>query len=297
MLERAFDVADRHRRPVPGVHGGEHPRPVHAGASARPTRRRPTSSARWRLPVRGQRRLPPADRRRDRALPRHARRDRGGAAPRLPDAKADLDHPLAQAGARPLGRRPRGGRRAGRAHAADQPADRQPLGRVGVAPAAARVCAAARRARARRSSSSTQRWPSSSTAARRTSSSGCGPISPAALAEIGRVQEARVHVDRCRTILDGGEDWRARAGMAAIAEAIVLAARGAGVGRRARLRRRAGACSRATASPATRPTSSISGAARSPRPSGSTRPAAILRQHGAGELWLQRVAADRRRFG
>jgi ATP/maltotriose-dependent transcriptional regulator MalT len=42
-------------------------------------------------------------------------------------------------------------------------------------------------------------------------------------AERGYVDEARVHVDRCREILSGGEDWRGRAGHVALAEAVVLA--------------------------------------------------------------------------
>jgi DNA-binding SARP family transcriptional activator/tetratricopeptide (TPR) repeat protein len=43
-----------------------------------------------------------------------------------------------------------------------------------------------------------------------------------ALAETGRTDEARVHVDRCREIVAGGEDWRGRRGIAHLAEAVVL---------------------------------------------------------------------------
>jgi tetratricopeptide (TPR) repeat protein len=41
-------------------------------------------------------------------------------------------------------------------------------------------------------------------------------------ARTGRLDEARVHVDRCREIVDGGEDWRGRRGIADLAEAVVL---------------------------------------------------------------------------
>jgi len=47
-----------------------------------------------------------------------------------------------------------------------------------------------------------------------------------ALAERGRVAEAREQVDRCRAIVDGGEDWRGRAGVVALADAVVLAHEG-----------------------------------------------------------------------
>jgi tetratricopeptide (TPR) repeat protein len=43
-------------------------------------------------------------------------------------------------------------------------------------------------------------------------------------AETGRVEDARAHVERCREIVDRGEDWRGRHGIAMVAEAVVLAA-------------------------------------------------------------------------
>ena len=43
-----------------------------------------------------------------------------------------------------------------------------------------------------------------------------------ALAELGRVDEARTHVERCGEILDGGEDWRGRHATAGVAEAVLL---------------------------------------------------------------------------
>ncbi len=41
-------------------------------------------------------------------------------------------------------------------------------------------------------------------------------------ADSGQLEEARVHVERCRDIIGGGENWRGRAGHAALAEAVVL---------------------------------------------------------------------------
>ena len=45
-----------------------------------------------------------------------------------------------------------------------------------------------------------------------------------ARAEIGQVDEARRHVERCKDIMSNGEDWRGRGGNVAVAEASVLAA-------------------------------------------------------------------------
>ena len=42
-------------------------------------------------------------------------------------------------------------------------------------------------------------------------------------AERGRLDGARRHVERCREIMSAGEDWRGKAGHAAVAEAVVLA--------------------------------------------------------------------------
>ena len=47
-----------------------------------------------------------------------------------------------------------------------------------------------------------------------------------ALAESGRIAEAREHADRCREVIDGGEDWRGRAGVVAVAEGVVLSGEG-----------------------------------------------------------------------
>jgi tetratricopeptide (TPR) repeat protein len=44
--------------------------------------------------------------------------------------------------------------------------------------------------------------------------------------ETGRVDQARAAVERCRAIVERGEDWRGRGGVAMVAEAAVLAAEG-----------------------------------------------------------------------
>jgi tetratricopeptide (TPR) repeat protein len=47
-----------------------------------------------------------------------------------------------------------------------------------------------------------------------------------ALAETGRVAEARAHADRCATIITAGEDWYGRRGIVEVAEAVVLSFEG-----------------------------------------------------------------------
>jgi tetratricopeptide (TPR) repeat protein len=47
-----------------------------------------------------------------------------------------------------------------------------------------------------------------------------------ALAETGRPDDARVHVERCHEILTDGEDWRGRRGVVDLAEAVVLSFEG-----------------------------------------------------------------------
>ena len=47
-----------------------------------------------------------------------------------------------------------------------------------------------------------------------------------ALVALGRTGTAREHVDRCREIFAGGEDWRGRLATAGIAEAVVLSVEG-----------------------------------------------------------------------
>ena len=72
------------------------------------------------------------------------------AAPAAPRRDRELDHAFARPRARPVGRGPRGRRAAGRGDARHQPPDREPLGRLGIAPARCPRARAARRARRRR---------------------------------------------------------------------------------------------------------------------------------------------------
>ncbi|MET0684966.1 MAG: AAA family ATPase [Solirubrobacteraceae bacterium] len=116
-----------------------------------------------------------------------------------------------------------------------------------------------------------------------------------ALADAGRAAEAREHADRCREIVARGEDWRGRAGVVGLAEAVVLAGEGrqddAGttfaaarevlrahrlVGEEADLLHQWGRLLDA--------------------PERLDEAAALYREHGAGALWLERVDADRRRL-
>ena len=115
-----------------------------------------------------------------------------------------------------------------------------------------------------------------------------------ALAELGRVAEAREHADRCLEIVAGGEDWRGRAGGVALADAMVLAREG----RPDEAERAFGAALEVL---------------RAHRLAGDEADALHqwgrllevperldeaeerYRACGAGALWLDRVAADRRR--
>ena len=47
-----------------------------------------------------------------------------------------------------------------------------------------------------------------------------------ACAHTDRLDQARVHIDRCRELAGNGEDWRGRAGTVAVAEAVVLSCEG-----------------------------------------------------------------------
>ena len=142
----------RRRRPppaaVPRLHGHEHPRPVHLG-HRRARRRAGALRAAAAAAVRRRRRQPPPVARRARALPRLARRA-GGGPPAAARGDRELDHAFARADHGPLGRQPRRGRAAGGGDARHQPPDREPLGRLGLAPARRARARAARRARRRR---------------------------------------------------------------------------------------------------------------------------------------------------
>ncbi len=124
-----------------------------------------------------------------------------------------------------------------------------------------------------------------------------------ALAEAGRVDEARVHVDRCVAIMAEGEDWRGRRGTATLAEGVALSFEGrhdqadARFGealetlRRFRLRGEEADClhqrglAQARAGDRSRAADSLAAAA------------GIYEQHGAGSAWLERVERDARILG
>ena len=114
-----------------------------------------------------------------------------------------------------------------------------------------------------------------------------------ALAEAGRVDEAREHADRCRAILSGGEDWRGRAGTIAIAEAVVLAHEG-----RAADAERVFAEGRAVLGRHGLPVDEADLLHQWGRLLAKAErldeAAELYRRHRAGRLWLERVAADQR---
>ena len=119
------------------------------------------------------------------------------------------------------------------------------------------------------------------------------------LADSGHLGEARVHVERCREIVAGGENWRGRAGHAALAEAVVLGyenrmddarlrfGEALAIFERQRLR-----CDQADA---------LHQWGRALSRAGDRATAAekldsaleIYRARGAGSVWLDRVHADR----
>jgi ATP/maltotriose-dependent transcriptional regulator MalT len=81
-------------------------------------------------------------------------------------------------------------------------------------------------------------------------------------AETGRVEDARAHVERCRAIMDRGEDWRGRHGIAAVAEAVVLSVEERPAEADARFGADTRSCS-STGSRASRRSACTSGVARS----------------------------------
>jgi tetratricopeptide (TPR) repeat protein len=115
------------------------------------------------------------------------------------------------------------------------------------------------------------------------------------LAELGRVEEAGEHIDRCRAIVSAGEDWRGRSGVVALAEGAVLAhegrpadahrvfAEGRAVLERHRLRGEAAELLHQWGR-------------LLEIPERLDESAELYRRHHAGRLWLERVEADRRRI-
>jgi DNA-binding SARP family transcriptional activator/tetratricopeptide (TPR) repeat protein len=115
------------------------------------------------------------------------------------------------------------------------------------------------------------------------------------LTELGRVEEAREHADCCSAILDGGEDWRGRAGVIAIAEAVVLAHEG-----RAADAERVFAEGRVVLERHGLPGDEADLLHQWGRllgaPERLDEAAELYRRHHAGRVWLDRVAADRRQL-
>ena len=115
------------------------------------------------------------------------------------------------------------------------------------------------------------------------------------LAELGRVEEARQHADRCRAIVGAGEDWRGRAGVVALADAVVLAHEGRTVDAervfadgRAVLERHG---LRGEAAELLHQWGRLLSV-----PERLDESAELYRRHHAGRAWLERVEADRRRI-
>jgi DNA-binding SARP family transcriptional activator/tetratricopeptide (TPR) repeat protein len=123
-----------------------------------------------------------------------------------------------------------------------------------------------------------------------------------ACAEGGRLATARAHLERCAELAGNGEDWRARVGQVALAEGVELAFED-------RLDEADVAFNRARASfrryrlPADEAdvlhewgralSRAGEGAAAADKLDEAVE---ILRRHGAGPPWLERVAADRKRL-
>jgi tetratricopeptide (TPR) repeat protein len=116
-----------------------------------------------------------------------------------------------------------------------------------------------------------------------------------ALAALGRVDEAGEQVDRCRSITQNGEDWSGRAGMVAFAEAVALAhADRPDDAERAFARARALLAAhrlRSEEAELLHEWGCLLDA-----PDRLDEAAELFRRHGAGRFWLDRVAADRQRL-
>jgi len=122
-------------------------------------------------------------------------------------------------------------------------------------------------------------------------------------AEIGDLDAARGHVDRCREITGNGEDWRGRRGIADVADAVVLGFEGRPDDSDARfgealetLRRFKLVAEEADGlhqwGRALARAGDADGAAAK-----LAAAAAIYSEHGAGAAWTERVEADARRLG
>ena len=112
------------------------------------------------------------------------------------------------------------------------------------------------------------------------------------LAELGRIEEARAHIDRCRALM-GGDDWCGRAGVIGVADAVVLAHEG-----RPDEAERGFADARAVLA-----RHGLRGEEADllhewgrllAAPDPLDEAAEVYRRHHAGRVWLERVATDRR---
>ena len=293
VLERAFEAADRHQRPFLAFMAANIQRPVHVGPRRARRGAGPLRAAAAPA-VRRRRRLPPADRRRHRPLPRLARRDRRPRAACSPTRRRPgsptRSSRSSTSGTATWTRSRRWPRRRSRRAAGPATAGTSgPRSHLAARVRALRGEHAARRRAARGG-------------ARAIVVDGGAPyfelwVRPdlaRALAELGRVEEARAHVDRCRAIAGRrrglartrGHRRRRRGGRAR--------ARGRAGRGRARLRGGARGARAPRLCAATRPTPCTSGAALLGAARAARRGGRALPPHGAGALWLDRVEADRR---
>jgi tetratricopeptide (TPR) repeat protein len=124
-----------------------------------------------------------------------------------------------------------------------------------------------------------------------------------AYADSGDLPAARAHVERCLELVGSGEDWRARAGHVALAEAVVLALEGRFDEAPAAFGRAEGAFQRyrlpLDEADALHEWGRALGRAqdRSAAAQRLDEALGILRRHGAGAGWLERVSADRSALG
>ncbi len=115
-----------------------------------------------------------------------------------------------------------------------------------------------------------------------------------ALAGLGRLEEAREHADRCRAVVAGGEDWRGRAGVVGLADAVVLAHEGR-TGEAERRFTEAHATLERHELPGERADLLHEWGRLLEAPERLDAAADLYRRHQAGRAWLERVDADRRR--
>lgn len=118
-------------------------------------------------------------------------------------------------------------------------------------------------------------------------------------ADAGHTEAARRHVDRCLELVGNGEDWRGRAGQVALAEAVVLAAEGRGEEAEGRFAAALASFDRyrlrGDEADALHQWGRVlaRGGDRGAAEAKLEGAQAIYREHGAGPVWLDLVAASR----